>query len=135
MFIARAVCLLLSKVGVHDGFVTWGSVSWLLPLLGPHLFFEGEDEDPIFMLTASGYRKGTLSMIPPLARQGDSHYRDVIFLTIESISLWFLWKAPCSHILRSVCPDIVDTLTKIWLEIVYSLRINSSKILEGGGGS
>ena len=61
-----AVACLLTRAGVHDGFLTWGSVHWLLPDLGPHLFFEGLATDPVFMLTSTGYRRGDLSMIPAI---------------------------------------------------------------------
>ena len=61
----RAVALLLSRAGLQAGFLSWGSVLWLLPWPGPHIFFEGEDADPVLMLTATGYSRGSLSMIPP----------------------------------------------------------------------
>ena len=80
----RAVCFLLTRVGVHAGFVTWGSVSWLMPLPGPDLFFVGVDEAPVFLLRASGYRRGSLDMVPPLARQGDPQSRDIVFSTIAT---------------------------------------------------
>ena len=44
--------------------MTWGAVSWLLQFEGPHLFFEGEPEDPVFSLGVGTYFEGTLSMIP-----------------------------------------------------------------------
>ena len=115
------LCLLLSRVGIHAGFVTWGSVSWLMRLPGPHLLFEGLDADPVLMLTASGYRRGSLDMIPTLASQGDPQIRDIVFSTIASITLWFVWKAKCSHILGSGPATTTDTLTGIWLELIYSL--------------
>ena len=31
----RVVFLLLTRVGFHAGFVTWGSISWLMPFTGP----------------------------------------------------------------------------------------------------
>ena len=65
----RAVCLLLSRMGFQQGFLTWGAVSWLMLSSGPHLFTEGEDADPAFMLTATGYRCGSLGMLPPAARE------------------------------------------------------------------
>ena len=116
------MCLLLSRVGVHAGFVTWGSIFWLMPFSGLHLFFEGVDVDLEFMLTTSGYSRGSLHMIPTLARQGDSQFRDKVFSTIVCITLWFVWKARCSHILGSEPSSTVDTLTGIWLELIHSLR-------------
>ena len=65
----RAVALLLSRAGLHAGFLSWGSVLWLLPWPGPHIFFEGEDTHPVLMLTTTGYSRGYLSMIPHESRQ------------------------------------------------------------------
>lgn len=59
-----AVCLLLSRAGVQHGFLTWGSVSWLMPMPGPQLFYEGSATYPAFMLIPVGYQRGTLDMIP-----------------------------------------------------------------------
>lgn len=43
----RSVCLLLSRIGTPDGFVTWGAISWLLQFPGSHLLFESEETDPV----------------------------------------------------------------------------------------
>ena len=118
----RAVCLLLSRVGVQFGFVTWGSVSWLMHLSGPHLFFQGSESDPVFILTSSGYQRGTLSMIPPIARDGDPQSRDVRFSTIVCVALWNVWKARCLHVLSAAPPSLVDILSGLWIDIVHSLR-------------
>lgn len=67
----RAVCLLLKLVGLQQDSLTWGGASWLMPLPGPHSFLEGEEVDPVFMLTNLGYWGGSLPMIPLVARQGD----------------------------------------------------------------
>ena len=113
--------LLLSRVGVERGHVTWGAVVWLRPRRGPHLFFEGEPTDPVYMLSRTGYLRGTLDMLPRLTRQGGSQRRHTVFSHIASITLWFLWKARCSHILGDSPPFIKKTLSRIWLEIVYTL--------------
>ncbi|KAI5056928.1 hypothetical protein GOP47_0028746 [Adiantum capillus-veneris] len=63
----RSICLLLSCVGVCQGYVTWGVVSWLLQFIGPHIFFEGEASDPVYLLAAGTYYAGSLSMIPASA--------------------------------------------------------------------
>jgi len=118
----RAICLLLSRIGVYQGFVTWGSVTWLMQLPGPHLFFEGEDEDPVFRLTVLGYQRGCLSMVPDAARQGDSSSRDPVFVTVVAITLWCVWKARCSHILGAVSSNTTHILSGIWLEIIHTLR-------------
>ena len=46
------------------GLCDLGAVSWLLQFEGPHLFFEGELEDPVLSLGVGTYFEGTLSMIP-----------------------------------------------------------------------
>ena len=61
-------------------------------------------------------------MVLTLARQGDPQSRDNVFSTIASITPWFVWKARYSHILGSGPSTIVDILTGIWLELIYSLQ-------------
>ncbi|MCO5592385.1 hypothetical protein L7F22_046387 [Adiantum nelumboides] len=46
-------------------------------LSGSHLFYEGLPTDPVFLLTALGYRRGTLDMIPPSMHEVDSYSRDI----------------------------------------------------------
>ena len=99
-----------------------GELSWLMLSSGPHLFTEGEDADPAFMLTATGYRCGSLGMLPPAAREDMSQMRDVVFSTIVSITLWFLWKARCSHILSRSPSSTIDICSGIWQEVISSLR-------------
>ena len=78
---------LLSRTGLHTGFLSWGSVLWLLPCPGPHIFFEGEDTDPVLMLTATGYARGLLSMIPHESRQMEHWHRDEVFTVIVAIAM------------------------------------------------
>lgn len=95
-------------------------VSWLMLMPGPHLFYEGEDDDPAFTLTGTGYLRGTLSMLPARARHSDPQGRDIVFSTITSITLWCIWKSRCVEVLGSVSPSIVYTLREIWLEIMHT---------------
>lgn len=68
------------------GFITWGSVSWLLHYVGPHLAFEGVVEDPVLLLTPTCYRRGFLSMFPPLSLHAvDAQVRCSMFSTIASV--------------------------------------------------
>ena len=97
-------------------------VSWLMLMPGPHLFYEGEDDDPAFTLTGTGYLRGTLSMLPARARHSDPQGRDIVFSTITSITLWCIWKSRCVEVLGSASPSTVHTLSEIWLEIVHTLR-------------
>ena len=62
----HTMALLFSRDGQHVGFLSWLAVLWLLSWPGPHLFFEGGVIDAVLMLSASGYRRGLLSMIPPI---------------------------------------------------------------------
>ena len=71
----RAVSLPLYRVGIQQGYVTWGAVSWLQHLPGPHLFFEGEEGDPAFRLSTGGYSRGSLDMLPDDARHGTPRQR------------------------------------------------------------
>ena len=64
----RAVSLLLYRVGIQQGYVTWGAVSWLQHLPGPHLFFEGEEDDRVFMLFIGDYSCGSPDMLSIVAR-------------------------------------------------------------------
>lgn len=113
----------MTTTGLHSGFVTWGFVSWLLHDIGPHLTFEGEDEDPVLLLTATSYHRGILGMIPTLAIQTDiTLSRSLMFSTIASIIAWCIWKARCSEILSSEPSSTVDTLAKVWSELIHSLR-------------
>ena len=57
-FVWRAVRCLLVRVGIRQGFVTWGSVTWLQHNLASHLFYEGFDMDLVFLLTSLGYKEG-----------------------------------------------------------------------------
>ena len=54
----------MSRVGLRSRYVNWGSVTWLLQFFGPHLAFEGEALDMVFMLTDTGYYQGSLDMLP-----------------------------------------------------------------------
>lgn len=51
----HGVCVFLSRVEMCAGFVTWGTISRLHHLLGPHMTFEGEVDDPVFILTRAGF--------------------------------------------------------------------------------
>ena len=95
----RAICLLLSRVGVCQGYVTRGAVSWLLQFEGPHLFFEGELVDPVFSLGVGTYFGGTLSMIRSSVHDASEQSREPSFATIATITLWCIWKARCMHVL------------------------------------
>ena len=53
-FVWRAVCCLLVCICIHQGFVTWGSVTWLQHYLASHSFYEGSNTDPVFLLTSLG---------------------------------------------------------------------------------
>ena len=118
----RAVALLLSRAGMHAGFLSWGAVLWLLPWPGHHLFFEGEDADPVLMLTATGYRRGCLSMIPPASRQMEHWHRDEMFTVIAAIAMWNIWRSRCLHVLSHTRSSITDTLVMIWVDLIHSLR-------------
>lgn len=65
------VYLILSKVGVQQGYYTWGAVFGLQLYPRSHLFFFGEDVDLVFMLSSSGYFRGSHDMVEPIARQDD----------------------------------------------------------------
>ena len=95
----RAICLLLSRVGVCHGYVTWGAVSWLMQFDGPHIHFEGEPTDPVFSLGVGTYFWGTLSMIPSSVHDAIEQNREPTFATIAAITLWCIWKARCMHVL------------------------------------
>lgn len=118
----RCISLLLSRVGVCQGFVTWGAVSWLLQFSGPHLFFEGEPSDPVFLLGIGTYYRGTLSMIHPSVRDTADQDREPIFATIASITLWCIWKARCMHVLSHEPSTSLETLRIIWSELLHTLR-------------
>ena len=68
--------------------MTWGAVAWLLQFEGPHLFFEGEPEDPVFSLGVGTYFEGTLSMIPLAVQDASEQGREPSFATIAAITLW-----------------------------------------------
>ena len=104
------------------GFVTWGAVSWLLQFLGPHLFFEGEDSDPVFLLDSTTSRSGQLWMIPRAAHAVEDQLRETIFPTIASITLWCIWKARCMHVLSATPSTPLDTLRIFWSELIHTLR-------------
>lgn len=88
----------------------------LLPWPGPHIFFEGEDTDPILMLTTMGYSRGCLSMIPPESRQLEHWHRDDVFTVIAAIAMWNIWRARCLHVLgHTQPPSTRDTLVMIWV--------------------
>lgn len=118
----RAVALLLSRAGRRYGFLTWGSVVWLLPYVGPHLFFEGMQTDPCFMFTATGYMRGTLGMIPAVAAQAEDWHRDEVFSVVVAITIWNIWRARCLHVLSHTIPELQHTLSLIWLDIIRTLR-------------
>ena len=118
----RGVALLLSRAGLHAGFLTWGTVLWLLPWPGPHLFFEGEDTDPVLMLTATGYSRGSLGMVPVQPGQPEHWQRDEIFTVIVAIALWNIWRARCLHVLSDTPSTTSDVLAMIWVDVIRSLR-------------
>lgn len=117
----RPVCLLLTRIGVCQGFVTWGAVLWLLQFMGPHLFFEGEPQDPVFMLDRLTYHRGDLSMLPRAASAVDDQPREPIFPTIASLTLWCIWKTRM-HVLSATPSSSLDTLRIFWSELVHTLR-------------
>ena len=86
------------------------------------MFFEGEEGDPAFLLSAGGYSRGSLDMLPEDARQGTPGHRYTPFSHIVITTLWYIWKARCSHVLGDSPLSIQDTLTGIWLEMVYTLQ-------------
>ena len=118
----RAVALLLSRAGSHAGFLSWGSLLWLLPWPGPHIFYEGEDTDPVLMLTATGYSRGYLSMIPHESRQMEHWHRDEVFTVIATIAMWNIWRARCLHVLGHTQSSTCDILVMISLDLIRSLR-------------
>lgn len=117
-----SICLLLTRIGVQDGFVSWGAVSWLSQFASSHLFFEGEDSDPIFMLTGAGYYRGTLDLLPLSLHDFSIHPREPIFSSVASISLWCIWKVRCSHVLSAETSSSSETLCMIWTELIHTLR-------------
>ena len=121
-FVWRVVCCLVVRVGIHQGFVTWGSVTWLQHHLASHLFYEGFATDPVFLLTSLGYKRGTLDMLSEDAHAVDAPFRDLRFVTISSITLWVIWKVRCSHILSAQPSSLTDTLREIWLVLLHTLH-------------
>ncbi|MCO5596294.1 hypothetical protein L7F22_050355 [Adiantum nelumboides] len=121
-FVWRAVCCLLIRVGVHQGFVTWGAVTWLQQLSGLHLLYECLSSDPVFLLTALGYRRGTLDMIPASVHDIDSFTRDIRFVIICSISLWMIRKVRCSSVLSAQPSSVLNTLVQICSALIHTLR-------------
>ena len=98
--------------------------------MASHLFYEGSDTNPVFLLTSLGYKRGTLDMLSEDAYATDARFRDLRFVTISSITLWVIWKVRCSHIL-SVQPSILtDTLWEICLVLLHTLH--SQWDLSGG---
>lgn len=118
----RAICLLLSRIGIRQGYVTWGTVSWLLLPIGPHIFYEGEPTDPVYLLGTGTYYRGILSMIPDTVRDAIPQSRESIFSTIACITLWCIWKARCMHVLSLEPMDPTENLRIIWSELIHTLR-------------
>ena len=86
------MCCLLVHVGIHQGFVTWGYVTWLEHYLASHLFYEGFDTDPVFLLTPLGYKRETLDMLIEDAHGAYVPFKDLRFVTISSITPSFSMK-------------------------------------------
>ncbi|MCO5580500.1 hypothetical protein L7F22_034368 [Adiantum nelumboides] len=86
----------------HFGFVTWGAVTWLQQLSRLHLLYEGLPSDPVFLLTALGYRRGTLDMIPSSVHDVDSYIREARFAMICSSTLWMIWKDELQQLSKMV---------------------------------
>ena len=124
----RAVSLLLSRAGVQHGFLTWGSVSWIHPAPGPHLFFDCSDRDPVYMLTPSGYLRGCMSMLRPLPSDTAIGPRDEVFSTIVCISLWNVWRARCFQVISHSPSTAVDVLTYIWTDLIHTLSSRWSAV-------
>ena len=110
------------RVGIHQGFVTWGFVTWLQHYLASHLFYEGFDTDRVFLLNSLGYKRGTLYMISEDAHVADAPFRDLRFVTISSITLWVIWKVCCSHILSAQPSSLIDSLREIWSFLLHTLH-------------
>ena len=72
--------------------MTWGSVTWLQPYLGSHLFYEGSDAYLVFLLTPLGYKRGSLDMLLEDIHVAKIHVKDLRFVTISYITLWVIWK-------------------------------------------
>ena len=107
---------------MRAGYATWGTVSWLLQFSGPHLSFEGEAQDPVFMFTSTGFYRGTLDMLPDSTQEDLDLDREPIFAVIASITLWCIWKARCSHVLSNEPSTTQETLGIIWTELIHTLR-------------
>ena len=90
--------------------------------LASHLFYEGFDTDPVFLLTSLGYKRGTLDMLSEDAHTADAPFRDLRFVTISSMTLWVIWKVRCSHILSAQPSSLTDTLREIWSVLLHTLR-------------
>ena len=102
--------------------MTRGFVTWLKHYLASHLFYEGFDTDPVFLLTSLGYKRGTLDMLSKDAHAVDVPFRDLRFVTISSTTLWVIWKVGYSHILSGQPCSLTDTLWEIWLVLLHTLH-------------
>ncbi|MCO5582357.1 hypothetical protein L7F22_036251 [Adiantum nelumboides] len=120
--VARAAALLLWRAGIYFGYLMWGVVSWLMRFRGRHLFFEGADLGPVFMLIAMDYQQGVLSMIPSLEVQDAPHVRDEVFCTLVSITLSNVWRGGCRHILSAAPSTSSNILSDIWVDTIHTLR-------------
>ena len=90
--------------------------------MASHLFYEGFDTDPVFLLTSLGYKRGTLDMLLEDAHAAYVSFRDLRFVTISFITLWVMWKVRCSHILSVQPSSLTDTLWEIWSVLLHTLR-------------
>lgn len=97
--------------------MTRGAVVWLLQSQGPHLFFEGQDSDPVFRVGIGTYHRGSLDMIPTAVRDTPDQPREPIFSTVVCITLWCIWKARCLHVLSDQYLIVAYLLRLIWSEL------------------
>ena len=100
---------------MDKGVFSWGSIAW--SSLDKELWqFEREDNDHGWFLHNS-----MLSMVR--ISQGDINYPQVDeqFDLVGSLTIWFIWKACCKEFFESIKEPPVETVMKIWLEIIHTL--------------
>ncbi|MCO5556283.1 hypothetical protein L7F22_009829 [Adiantum nelumboides] len=76
--IAWPVCCLIIRVGIPQGYVTRGTVTWLQH--SPTSNIRRLANSPVFMLSAPGYRRGSVDILRDSIHQVDHQSRDKRFV-------------------------------------------------------
>ena len=99
-------------------FFSWGIAAWSTTS-GPALQFEADPGSPRYRIQAGQVHRQSG---PFSASRVWTGQRDQVWELINSLSLWFTWRARCTTVFEGRQEPPTETVWAIWLEHVHILR-------------